>query len=461
MARSTSFSALSAAAFTLVSGCAAIDPHNVIGRQLGGGFGTPVEVVPSPPATKLDAASRDRAFEFVWNTINDRYYDPKLHGVDWISVGERYRPQALAAPDDEAFWETLDRMTGELRDAHTRVESPRRVELRRRDESISLGFSFVPIEGKLAVTGVSGDSDAWWAGVRPGMTIATIGGEPAMAAYRKLLEGTRFDSTERSRHQRALRNLLAGAEGTSVEFTFERADGTPIVAKVSRRKASTRFSAMHRVLPSGMGYIRFSGWTLGALPRFDEALRELSKAPGLVIDLRGNPGGSMHVVNEILERFFDQPTKLGHVLTRTGQPVSMLFGAVELIKLDPVTRGNANAYKGPVTILVNAGSASASELFSAAMQATGRATVVGEPTCGCLLGYLGYARVPGGADLAYSEVGFVTVNGKRVEGEGVAPDVVVPLTLEDLRAGRDRSLEAAQQVLARSVSKANATAKAP
>ena len=67
---------------------------------------------------------------------------------------------------------------------------------------------------------------------------------------------------------------------------------------------------------------------------------------------------------------------------------------------------------------------------------------------GCLLGYLGYALVPGGAELAYSEVGFVLANGKRIEGEGVIPDREVPLALADLRMNRDRTLEEAQALLA-------------
>ena len=80
--------------------------------------------------------------------------------------------------------------------------------------------------------------------------------------------------------------------------------------------------------------------------------------------------------------------------------------------------GDIDAYKGPVVILVNPGSASASELFASAMQAAGRALVVGQPSCGCLLGFLGYARIPGGGELAYSEVGFRLPNDRRIEGEG-------------------------------------------
>ena len=86
--------------------------------------------------------------------------------------------------------------------------------------------------------------------------------------------------------------------------------------------------------------------------------------------------------------------------------------------------------------------------FAGAMQATNRGVVIGQPTCGCLLGFLGYARVPGGAELAYSEVGFRLPNGKRIEGEGVIPDIQVPLNPRDLQLNRDRALEEAQVRLA-------------
>ena len=432
----------------LAAGCSVLDPHNMIGRQLGEATAIPTQPVPDAAPGVLDAAARERAFDFVWETIDERYHDPTFNGVDWRRVGERYRPLALAAADDEAFWDVLDRMTGELHDAHTRVESPARVALRRRDESITLGFAFVPLEGKLVVSSVNPDSDAWWAGVRPGMAVAEIAGEPARDAYGKLLAATRFDSTDRSRHARALRRLLAGPEGSHAAFVFERADGTRFAANLARRKVSIRPDASHRVLPSGFGYLRLTQWTLGATARAVEGLRALKDTPGLVIDLRGNPGGSVHTVNEMLGRFFTRRTGLGRVTTRTGRPVSVLFGAVEIIKLKSEVEGRADAYAAPVAILLNAGSASGSELFAGAMQAAGRAVVVGQPSCGCLLGFLGYARIPGGAELAYSEVGFVLSNGQKIEGAGVVPNHVVPLTIADLRANRDRALETAQEVLA-------------
>ena len=429
-----------------VAGCAQLDPHNMIGRQVWDPTATTVEVVPGPKAP-LTVEERKRAFDFVWQTIRDHYYDPGLHGADWNAVRTRYEPLALRALDDEAFWDVLDRMTGELRDAHTRVESPARVALRKLDQVISLGVAFVPVGDRLAVSSVHPESDAWWAGVRPGMTLATIEGEEAATAYRRLMAETRLDSTERSRHVRAMRRITAGAEGSRVRLGFERADGTRFEMDLARRKMSTRPLATHRVLPSGFGYLRLTQWTLGVMPRALEGLDALKGTPGLVIDLRGNPGGSLHAVNAMLARFFEKRTRLGRVLTRSGKPISLFFGAVEVIKLDNEVSGDPNAYRGPVVILVNATSGSGSEFFAATMQAAGRAVIAGEPSCGCLLGFLGYARVPGGAELAYSEVGFVMSNGKRIEGEGVVPDHLIPATLEDLRLGRDRTLEQAQEIL--------------
>jgi carboxyl-terminal processing protease len=86
-------------------------------------------------------------------------------------------------------------------------------------------------------------------------------------------------------------------------------------------------------------------------------------------------------------------------------------------------------------------------MLASSLQALGRAKVVGEISCGCLLGYFGYAQVPGGGRLAYSEIGFVLSDGQRIEGIGVVPDKPVAITAADLQASRDRTLEEAEALL--------------
>lgn len=448
--------ALPVAAALLGAGCAAFDPYGVITRQLAPDGAAAHAPVPPPAGAGLGEAGRRAALDFVWSTVNERYYDPKLNGVDWAASRSRWAPRALAAETDEAFWDLLDRMTGELRDAHTRVDSPARAARIERNESVTLGFAFRPLEGRLVVTSVDREADAWWAGIRPGMSLLAVAGEPAQSAYGKALAEARDGATPQVRHLYAARRILAGEPGSAVPVTVARGDGTSFTATLKRRVATNPPRVTHRVLPSGLGYIRLTAWQQSLQGRVVEAIEALKDTPGLVIDLRGNPGGSAIMVRNVAARLFGKEKKVafGRALTRTGKPVTLAFDWIDLLKIEQELVGTGT-YARPVAVLVNAASGSGSELFSAILQSQRRATIVGETTCGCLLAYLGYAPIPGGGKLAYSEVGFVFSDGRRIEGTGVVPDVEVPLAAGDLAADRDRVLERAVELL---LAKAGGTA---
>ena len=93
-----------------VTGCSVLDPHRVLTRS---GAATPVATTPVPMP---DDNWRAEAIDFVWTTVNERYFDPKLNGVDWRAVRTQYEPKMLAAKSDDEFWELLDKMTGDLKD---------------------------------------------------------------------------------------------------------------------------------------------------------------------------------------------------------------------------------------------------------------------------------------------------------------------------------------------------------
>jgi carboxyl-terminal processing protease len=100
------------------------------------------------------------------------------------------------------------------------------------------------------------------------------------------------------------------------------------------------------------------------------------------------------------------------------------------------------AFAGPLAILVDAMSGSASECFTGGMQSIGRARVFGQPSMGQALPAL-FDRLPNGDVLIHAYGDFVTSDGTRLEGRGVIPDEIQPLRREELLAGRDRPLEAA------------------
>lgn len=441
-------------AFLLVllgAGCASFDPNNVIGRHFPAGNETPVAA--SSATTALSPSQRAEAFDFVWETIDRRYYDPKMNGVNWSAMRDRYRQPALSAKTDEAFWDELDRMAGELRDSHTRVESPRRAEARKRNESVTLGLNLAWLGDDLVVMAVNNQTDVWWAGIRPGMTVQSIDGKPSRAAYDALFAESRNSSSARARHAAAIGRLNRGEEGTIVQIVVKRSDGSELAATLKRTRVASPPSASSRILPSGFGYIRFSNFVPQLADAVKKGFSDTRKAPGLIIDLRGNGGGSLGMTRDLLSELFRERTLLSRQLTRDAKPITVGFGLIDVIRLEYDVPARSDAYTGPVVVLINEGSGSGSEYFAATLQSLGRATIVGTNSCGCLLGFLGYASVPGGAELAYSEIGFMTSDGKRIEGDGVKPDWVVKPTLADLQLYRDRTLETAEQLLRAEVEK--------
>lgn len=434
-------------AISLASGCTILDPNRIVSRT---NLPPPTSDVPVP---STDSSWRQEAIDFVWTTVNERYYDPKLNGLDWKAVRAQYEPRILAAKTDDEYWELLDKMTGELKDSHTRIHSPKFVMQQRNNESHSLGVGFAELNGVIVVTSIHPQSDAFWAGARSGMTIKTINGEPALPLYQRLVSESRDTSTPWARTRGAVRKINSGDIDSVVSMTFMRSDATEIAATMKRRKFASPVEMTARTLPSGFGYIRFSGFNSSLTDGILSEINKMKNTPGLIVDLRNNGGGSGAMVQRLLEQFFKEKQTGMTASTRDGKPIKVFF--MPIIELEPFLKGvGENAYTKPVVVLTNESSASASEIFSVIMKESGRATIIGQRTCGCLTAYMGLADVPGGAQMAYSEVGYKTKNGTRVEGEGVTPNIEVKLTQEDILLNRDRVLERAVQYLSE-----NATTK--
>ncbi len=391
--------------------------------------------------------------EKVWQIVNRDYYDPSFNGVDWKAVRERYQPRVEAATSDGEFYLILREMVEELHDAHTRFFSPGERERRRKREAVSAGVHVYEVEGEIAVAGVDPGSEASRAGVADGMMVSTIDGKPAADRVAEARAEVGTSSSERATALLTYGRLLLGEPDSTLRLGLVRTDGSRWEVALPRRLVSDAPKVDTRLLPSGLGYIRFNRFIPPAASQIRQALKGLRNAPGLIIDLRGNGGGDLSETARIAGYFFARKTPIARIITRTGKTPAFFMGLAHVPKefsagpQGPKGKAGGALYPGPVAVLVNEGTGSGAELFSAALQENSRATVVGRQTCGCVLGILHQRKLKGGGELDVSEVGFTTAQGHRLEGVGVIPDKPVPLTLADLRARRDAALEAAEKVL--------------
>jgi carboxyl-terminal processing protease len=172
---------------------------------------------------------------------------------------------------------------------------------------------------------------------------------------------------------------------------------------------------------------------------FQKAMDGHRSAAGIVIDLRGNPGGLAAMLMGISGHFLTERKPLGVMKTRDSE---LRFASNP--RLVSAAGERVEPFAGPVAILVDALTGSASECFAGGMQSLGRARVFGQTSMGQALPAV-FDRLPNGDVLIHAYGDFVTATGTRLEGRGVVPDEEVPLNRAELLAGRDTALERALQ----------------
>src|SRR5258706_7239926 len=412
--------------------------------------GTPQVPGAAPaPAVKerLTAKDRKEVFEKVWKEIHDHYYDPSYNGVNWDEVHQRYAPPVDANKRDQEFYALMSQMTSELHDAHTRFSSPEQWKNFRRQQGVTVGFTVDELDGKTVVTSVIPGTEAAHAGIEPGMVVLRVNDTPVAERVAEIEKKRLPSSSERATRWFIYNRVFSGPADSAVKVALQRADGSVFEASVRRQIYSEAPQVTTHVLPSGNVYIRFDGFQHPITKEFHDALQRFRDAPGLIVDLRRNGVGDLAVLLPIAGYFFGKKTLFAKDSTRTGKPLSSYVGLLKLPLQLYVGRPGEQIYSGPVVILVDAHSASSSEVLAAGMQDTLRAKVIGSESCGCVLGIAKPRVMKGGAVLEMSEVLWFSPKGRKLEGTGIIPDQLVVPTMFDLQRGRDAVLAAADKSL--------------
>jgi carboxyl-terminal processing protease len=254
------------------------------------------------------------------------------------------------------------------------------------------------------------------------------------------------------------RAALLGAIGGEVDLVLEDAAGETVELTLERRARNVTAQDVGASMPTFFmafesrdierdgrryGYIAFSNWFFSVVKPINDAVERMRRADGIVIDLRGNTGGVAAMTMGTAGHFVRERETLGKMLMRESQVN---------FQITPQTVNTAGEvvepFSGPLAILVDETTGSASEVFAGGLQSLGRVRVFGATSAGAVLPAMP-TRLPNGDTLLHALGDFETSTGVRLEGVGVVPDVPVARTREGLLEGRDEQLEAALEWLDR------------
>ena len=229
--------------------------------------------------------------------------------------------------------------------------------------------------------------------------------------------------------------VIRGPAGTTVKLTIVRAgEIKPIEISVTRAKITIPI-VQSNVLDGDIAYVSLFDFSSPASDQLESELETLlaKKPKGLILDLRDNPGGYLQQAIQVSDLFLDA----GVVASEKDKG-----GNGQTFRSGP----GGIAQDVPLVVLVNGGSASASEIVAGALQDRGRAKLIGETTFG-----KGSVQLPhtlsDGSELRVTIAHWFTPNGRQIQGTGLTPDIVVPLTEDDAKANRDPQLDRAIQFL--------------
>jgi carboxyl-terminal processing protease len=388
------------------------------------------------------AETRAAVFDAAVKTVSEQFYDPAFHGVDWADVQARYRARLGEVVDDSGLQRLIEQMLGELKSSHLYIY--RTVP---GSSGVGLAARVEPVDGVDTVLELPSLSDARAKELRPGDRI--LGGVAA----------------------------LNGPAGTVADVKVERCDGTTTQLKIRRER--WQFPQEHpgwrwtriRVAPDKViGYLRVDRFDDGAAELADQAMAELARTQGLVIDIRANSGGNISALR--LASYFSEYSgpafallsrpylqKLGRPVTAAdigavpkvvgryrGEDVGEALSRSDGAALFHIEDLGAKRYRERVVVLIGPNTGSAAEGFAWGMKTWSKARLLGAPTAGAILSGDDFDIAPGWS-LTVPTAGHWSSSAENLNDKAVTPHENVPETRADLCAGRDKGVERAMAIL--------------
>jgi carboxyl-terminal processing protease len=373
-------------------------------------------------------------FNEVWQDVNDNFFDPNFNGVDWQAKRDEYKTKAKQAQSLEEASVIINQMLAELNTSHTRFYTQlepayyqllsifnqgsfskelQKVFPNGRLYYTGIGIFTQEVNGKTFISGILDKSPAAQAGLQVGDEILAVDDKP----YQPI----QFVNKAEQKVKLSIQRTPDPSSREALTVIPQKLNPDTLFVEAMRDSIKILDRAGKKI-----GYVHI--WSYAG-DRYQQLLVDeitfgkLKDADGLILDLRDGWGGA-------------QPSYL-NIFTKQVPLVTQ-------IPRSGIKRTLDSQWRKPVVMLVNQGSRSGKEILAYGFKKYGIGTLVGTKTAGAVVG--GRAFLLDDGNLLYLAVVDVLVDGERLEGKGVIPDVEVPFPLEYAR-GKDPQIDKSIELL--------------
>lgn len=351
-----------------------------------------------------------------WKQVSDHYSRQELL-ADWQSWKHKYDGKLKTETDLE---NALAEMLASLHDPWTRYTTTSEMKAaRERDARGIVESGIIPTideAGTIKIKSVLYGTAAYLEGLHKGDVLVEIA-----------------RSDIRGKTQVELEEMLRGQVGNKIDISFQRKGTNHNIALTLSKPEED--AVRHELLKEGIAYVRLDEFAPDSARQFTDALISLhqeagGKLSGLILDLRGNPGGEVEIAKTMAELFLEKGTIFS---TRTRKERQVVHEVVDisppsLYYYDDMPKEMAAAardyLKVPMVVLVDGSTMSASEILTGALKDNGRATIIGTTTWGKGIGML-MGQIPPGGIISVTSLDYLTPSGYNLSGRGIDPDIEV------------------------------------
>jgi carboxyl-terminal processing protease len=323
---------------------------------------------------------------------------------------EQQKPAIDEASTPDQFRNAVNSALREFGFSHILLSTPEMAQARRDSSAVGIGITIQLDDDGILVIRVVPDGPADEAGLEPGDVIIESDGKKPQSPTDML-----------------------GPIDTQLTIKVKKADGKIVTHTLTRKKFSTiRPETLTWVTPETAQLTIHTFDLAYNRERVEELMREAARSKNLILDLRNNGGGAVLNLTHLMGMLLPEGQPIGTFISRSlveqyveekgGSPEDLAGMAAWTKSKLRAARGKVAPYKGKVAVLVNGGSGSASEIAAAALREISGAKVIGTRSAGAVLVSV-MAPLPHNYQLQYPVTDYVTLNGLRLEGNGVVPDV--------------------------------------